>query len=99
VSRYLPDPSVPLDTEVLEAVRASSAPFYAVMYPSSRGGCHVSLLQGEDADIYESFDAADLDAADRELLRRGYASLASVLGQGWDPLPGTGRGTPVFRDH
>lgn len=101
----LPDPSppaAPWEPEVLEAVRATPAPLYAVAYPASGGGWRVSLLQGDEGAVRDSFTASDLDAADAELQRNGYLSLASAMRRDWEKLSTRKdrkvRGTPVFRD-
>ncbi|KND23294.1 hypothetical protein IQ60_38200 [Streptomyces europaeiscabiei] len=86
---------------MLEAVRATPAPWYAVAYPDCGGGWHVSLLQ-EGGVVRDFFTVAGLEAADRGLQERGYLSLASAMGHDWDRLTrrrdGEGRGTPVFLD-
>ncbi|GGY00058.1 hypothetical protein ACTFBT_38635 [Streptomyces microflavus] len=86
---------------MLEAVRATPAPLYAVAYPASGGGWRVSLLEGED-DIRDSFTATDLEAADHALQERGYLSIASAMERDWEKLSPKKsrkeRGTPVFRD-
>ncbi|MEU0163685.1 hypothetical protein ABZ154_34150 [Streptomyces sp. NPDC006261] len=104
MSRSLPDPSVPAEPwepEVLEAVRATPAPLYAVAHPLPGGGWQVSLLESE-GEIRESFTATDLDAADLALQERGYLSLASAMRRDWEKLSPKKnrheRGTPVFRD-
>ncbi|MEV5857964.1 hypothetical protein [Streptomyces anulatus] len=79
-----PEPAVVWGPEVLEAVRATPALWYAVAYPASGGGWHISLLQ-EEGVVRDFFTAAGLDAADRGLQERGYLSLAS----GW-AVTGTG---------
>ncbi|WP_329359737.1 hypothetical protein [Streptomyces anulatus] len=100
----VPAPPVPAASwglEVLEAVRATPAPWYAVAYPASGGGWHVSLFQ-EPGVVHDFFTVAGLDAADRGLQDRGYLSLASAMGRDWDRLTRRrdeqGRGTPVFLD-
>ncbi|RAS23963.1 hypothetical protein BCL80_11561 [Streptomyces avidinii] len=101
----LPDPPVPAVTwgpEVLEAVRATPAPLYAVALPGTAGhGWNISLQDGE-GEVRESFTAADLEEADRDLQQRGYLSMASAMGRDWERLtPNRGEsrhGTPVFRD-
>ncbi|MFJ3532489.1 hypothetical protein [Streptomyces sp. NPDC090132] len=75
----LPVPAGSWGPEVLEAVRATPAPWYAVAYPASGGGWHVSLLQ-EPGVVRDFFTAVGLDAADRGLQDRGYLSLASAMG-------------------
>ncbi|MBT2897988.1 hypothetical protein [Streptomyces sp. McG3] len=84
---------------MLEALRATPAPWYAVAYPATGGGWHISLLQ-ERGLIRDSFTAVGLDAADRGLEKRGYLSLASAMGRDWDRLTRRrdeqGRGTLVF---
>ncbi|MFD5342700.1 hypothetical protein ACFWJY_02750 [Streptomyces anulatus] len=53
-------------------------------------------------DVRDSFAAADLEEADRELQQRGYLSMASAMGRDWVRLTpkrdGNRHGTPVFRD-
>ncbi|MFJ6805690.1 hypothetical protein ACIQRK_06535 [Streptomyces anulatus] len=97
----LPVPAGSWGLEVLEAVRATPAPWYAVAYPASGGGWHVSLLQ-EPGVVRDFFTVAGLEAADRGLQDRGYLSLASAMGRDWDRLTRRrdeqGRGTPVFLD-
>ncbi|MEU2409126.1 hypothetical protein ABZ609_33155 [Streptomyces rubiginosohelvolus] len=86
---------------MLEAVRATPAPWYAVAYPASGGGWHISVLQ-ERALVHDFFTATCLEAADHKLQERGYLSLASAMGRDWDRLTRArdeqGRGTPVFLD-
>ncbi|MEU3208297.1 hypothetical protein ABZ702_31370 [Streptomyces cyaneofuscatus] len=100
----LPDPSppaAPWEPEVLEALRATPAPLYAVAYPLPGGGWQVSLLEGE-GDVRDAFAAIDLDAADHALRERGYLSIASAMARDWEKLSSRKarkeRGTPVFRD-
>ncbi|MFJ3439202.1 hypothetical protein ACIPMU_37470 [Streptomyces cyaneofuscatus] len=82
-------------------MRATPAPWFAVAYPATGGGWHISLLK-EQAIVRDSFTAAGLDAADHELQERGYLSLASAMGRDWDRLTQRRdeqrRGTPVFLD-
>ncbi|MCD9904658.1 hypothetical protein LUR56_40310 [Streptomyces sp. MT29] len=82
-------------------MRATPAPWYAVAYPATGGGWHISLLK-EQGIVCDSFTAAGLDAADRGLKERGYLSLASAMGRDWDRLTRRrdeqGRGTPVLLD-
>ncbi|WP_241546477.1 hypothetical protein [Streptomyces sp. ScaeMP-e48] len=102
----LPDPPAPTrltpwEPEVLEAVRATPAPLYAVAYPLPDGGWQVSLLEGEGG-LRDAFAATDLEAADVALQERGYLSLASAMRRDWEKLfpvkARQERGTPVFRD-
>ncbi|MFI2471420.1 hypothetical protein ACH475_34465 [Streptomyces globisporus] len=97
----LPARLTPWEPEVLEALRATPAPLFAVAYPLPGGGWQVSLLQGE-GEVRDSFAATDLDAADHALQERGYLSIASAMGRDWDKLSPKRarkeRGTPVFRD-
>lgn len=101
----LPDPPVPVapwSPEVLRAVRSTPAPLFAVAYPATAGsGWWVSLLQGDDT-VRDEFPAPDLEAADHELHRRGFLSMACAMGREWERLTAKrrerGRGTPVFRD-
>ncbi|MDI7790798.1 MULTISPECIES: hypothetical protein [Streptomyces] len=97
-----PSPETSWRPEVLDAVRATPAPLYAVAYPAApEQGWHISLLQGE-GELRGTFAVADLEAADRELRRRGYLSLSSAMRRDWDRLTERrteeGRGTPVFDD-
>lgn len=96
-----PTPPASWEPEVLEALRATSAPLFAVAYPLPGGGWHVSLLQGE-GEVRVSFTATDLDAADHALQERGWLSMASAMGRDWEKLSPQKarqeRGTPVFRD-
>ncbi|MCD9904738.1 hypothetical protein LUR56_40755 [Streptomyces sp. MT29] len=95
-------PSTPWEPEVLEAVRATPAPFYAVACPTPEGGWRVSLLEGDECAVRDSFAASDLRAADLELQRNGYLSLASAMRLDWEKISPKkskkARGTPVFRD-
>ncbi|MEU3204106.1 hypothetical protein ABZ702_09475 [Streptomyces cyaneofuscatus] len=101
----LPDAPVPAVTwgpEVLDAVRATPAPLYAVALPDTAGhGWNISLLDG-DGEVRESFTATDLEEADSGLQQRGYLSMAAAMGRDWERLtPNRGEsrhGTPVFRD-
>lgn len=96
-----PEPAAPWGLEVLEAVRATPAPWYAVAYPATTGGWYISLLK-DSGIVRDSFAAASLDAADRGLQDRGYLSLASAMGRDWERLTTRrdeqGHGTPVFLD-
>ncbi|MEU4180929.1 hypothetical protein [Streptomyces sp. NPDC026589] len=95
------EPAVVWRPEVLEAVRATPAPWYAVAYPATHGGWHISLLQAGGI-VRDSFTAGGLDTADHELQCRGYLSLASAMCRDWDRLTRRrdeqGCGTPVFLD-
>ncbi|MFE8979062.1 hypothetical protein ACFYM7_37475 [Streptomyces cyaneofuscatus] len=86
---------------MLEAVRSTPAPLYAVAYPLPGGGWQVSLLEGEGA-VRDAFTATDLEAADLELQECGYLSLASAMRRDWEKLSPVKarqeRGTPVFWD-
>ncbi|MCI4040201.1 hypothetical protein [Streptomyces sp. TRM75563] len=86
---------------MLEALRATPAPLYAVAYPLPDDRWQVSLLHGE-GDVPDSFTATDLDTADHALQQRGYLSLASAMGRDWEKMSPRKdrkeRGTPVFRD-
>ncbi|MFF0505169.1 hypothetical protein ACFYUH_16430 [Streptomyces fimicarius] len=97
-----PDPVVEWGPEVLEAVRATPAPLYAVAYPADVGeSWRISLLQ-DGGEACDAFDAADLGDADRGLRQRGYLSLAAAMCRDWERLTPSrterGRGTPVFDD-
>ncbi len=97
-----PAPAAPWRPEVLEAVRATPAPLYAVALPDTTGdGWNISLLEG-DGDVRNAFTATDLERADRELQQRGYLTMASAMGRDWERLTpkrdGNQHGTPVFRD-
>ncbi|MEU0765036.1 hypothetical protein ABZ351_35865 [Streptomyces microflavus] len=89
------------ESEVLEAVRATPAPLFAVGDPLPDGSWQVSLLESE-GDLRDAFTVTDLQAADAALQERGYLSLASAMRRDWEKLsPGKARqerGTPVFRD-
>lgn len=97
----LPVRLAPWEPEVLEALRETPAPLFAVAYPLPGGGWQVSLLEGE-GEVRDSFAATDLDAADHALQDRGYLSIASAMGRDWEKLSPkrarNERGTPVFRD-
>ncbi|SCK63086.1 MULTISPECIES: hypothetical protein [unclassified Streptomyces] len=97
-----PAPSAPWGPEVLEAVRATPAPLYAVALPDTAGhGWNISLLDG-GGEVRDAFTATDLEEADRGLQQRGYLSMAAAMGRGWERLTPnrheSRHGTPVFRD-
>uniref|UniRef100_UPI002F906CF3 hypothetical protein n=1 Tax=Kitasatospora sp. NBC_01519 TaxID=2903576 RepID=UPI002F906CF3 len=106
--RHLPDPSIPaVDPaepvlEALRAARKASAALLAVAYPpnTSHPGWLVSGLDPVTGDIVFRFDTSTTrwngPAVERELRRRGYASMAGLLHDEWTPLPDTGRTTHLL---
>ncbi|MFD0264432.1 hypothetical protein ACFVH7_39910 [Kitasatospora indigofera] len=106
MSRYLPDPSVPvapLGGAVHAALAAAAdAPLLALVYPLpvSGEGWHVTVVETASADVRFGFPVGEPWAAlaEREFARQGYVSLASVLGGEWETLADGGRCTRLYRN-
>ncbi|MQS18152.1 hypothetical protein F7Q99_39720 [Streptomyces kaniharaensis] len=110
MSRYLPDPSIPVADlgravhAALDAAREAGAPLLALAYPPQQSGAswHVTALEAATSDVRFGFHSGspewDRQAVEREFRRRGYDSLAGMLRQEWTELPDGGRCTHLFSD-
>ncbi|MFI6158294.1 hypothetical protein ACIBCA_37040 [Kitasatospora sp. NPDC051170] len=110
MSRYLPDPSIPVADlgravhAALGDAREAGAPLLAIAYPSPQpgGSWHVTALETDTSDVRFGFHSGspewDSVAVEREFRRRGYDSLAGVLRQEWTGLADGGRCTRLFSD-